>query len=449
MKKNHKKPSIVALATKPSSIPGTKPASYDDKLNKTTRENLVTSIAMSLQRFPNSLFAKDLSTWATARMQALQVYQPKRYLLQEVYVDAMLDLVLSGIIEKRILKITKRNIKICDTKGEPNEEATKLLRKSWVRKFLRLALESRFYGHSLIEFVFDDKRQIKDVQLIDRRFVAPEFNLFLINPMDFEGYDYTMPPFNQMCIGVGEKADLGLLLKLSLYQFIKKNAIGNWSEFAEIFGMPLRYANTPTLDSSIRRDVEDMLQNMGSATWGVFPLGTEIKFQETTKTDSFKVYDELINRINKEMAIAVLGQTMTTEDGSSRSQAEVHERSEDDITSDDALFILNIIQDKLLPFLNLNGYKISEDLEAHWDEVKEVNLIERSAIDLAITQMGFKPTKQYMEETYGITLDEIQEAQPDNPNKDKKTSKNSPSGSGASNAQALLNIHARLKNLYT
>jgi phage gp29-like protein len=181
----------------------------------------------------------------------------------------------------------------------------------------------------------------------------------------------------------------------------------------------MRYANTPTIDPNVRKDVEDMLENIGSSAWGVFPMGTEIKLIESSKTDAFKVYDELANRINKEMSICILGQTMTTEDGGSRSQAEVHERTEDEVTSDDKAFMQHYINDSLLPLLANMGYPIN-GLTFEWDDKENMPLEKRAIIDESISRMGFKFKKEYIQSTYGVEVEDMPEPEPKPEFEDKK-----------------------------
>jgi phage gp29-like protein len=384
-----------------------KPAIYDYP----STQQLAASIMMKIQKLPHSLFKKDLEYWSLARAQAMSVNMPRRWQLQELYIDAMNDLHLFGIINKRILKISNKKIKICNKAGEEVPEALEFINKSWFRKFIKYSMESIFYGYSLVEFEFE-KKIVKKCWVVDRRYVVPEFEMFLTNPGNYEGFVYTKEPYDSIAIGIGDSHDYGLLMKLSIYALLKKNAIGNWSEFAEIFGMPMRYASTPTSDPRVRRDLEDMLDQMGSAAWALFPQGTEIKFAETSKTDAFNIYNQLIERMNSEMSKCVLGQTMTTDNGSSRSQAEVHEHTEDEITEDDKAFIKNVINDQLFPLLIKNGYPL-QDLIFDFNDAEQIDLEKKSKIDESISRMGFKPTKEYLEKTYSIELEEpIEQAIP-------------------------------------
>ncbi len=381
-------------------------------------QQLVKSIMYKMQRLPYSTFRKDLDTWASARAMGMNMQNPRRWKLVELYIDSMLDLHLSSVVEKKILKITNKKYKIVDASGEMNVDATNAIKKKWFRKIIRHAMEARIHGFSLIEI--PGEKEITTVNLVDRRFVIPERSIFILNMGENMGFDYTNPYFQNTCLPVGESDDLGMLLSLSIYAILKKNAIGNWAEFVEIFGIPMRTAETPSFDANTKKQIEDMLENMGSAAWGLFPEGTKINVVETGKTDSYKVFDMFIERMNSEISKRVLGNTMTTDNGSSRSQGEVHERTEQEIELDDKAFIADMVNDQLIPLLIRRGYRL-ENMRFEWDDAENMELDVRSEVDLRISQMGFKLSKEYIENTYSVELDENQpEEKPEPEDKAKK-----------------------------
>ena len=60
---------------------------------------------------------------------------------------------------------------------------------------------------------------------------------------------------------------LGLYLKAATQTIPKKNALGFWDTFSEIFGMPMRIAKTTTRDDKERAKMEKMMESMGAALW--------------------------------------------------------------------------------------------------------------------------------------------------------------------------------------
>lgn len=65
--------------------------------------------------------------------------------------------------------------------------------------------------------------------------------------------------------------------------------------------------------------------------------------------------------IKEELTILVLGQTMTTEDGSSRSQAEVHEDEQKSKYSSDEVFVLDTLNFEFVDYLKIWFPEINTD----------------------------------------------------------------------------------------
>lgn len=100
-----------------------------------------------------------------------------------------------------------------------------------------------------------------------------------------------------------------------------------------------------------------MLQALGEAAQAVLPEGTTIDVKESKTGDAYMVFDKQIERANTELSKAVLGGTMLTDNGSSRSQSEVHERNLDDkLSEDDRRIVTFTVNDQLIPMLALWGH---------------------------------------------------------------------------------------------
>jgi hypothetical protein len=98
---------------------------------------------------------------------------------------------------------------------------------------------------------------------------------------------------------------------------------------------------------------------------------------------------------------------MTTENGSSRSQAEVHERTQDEITNADLRNVVNWLNDNLVPLLRNCGYDIGPD---EWIGVEQVTDPEQKIkIDAELMRNGYKLKKEYLEKTYGVELEDAPE----------------------------------------
>jgi hypothetical protein len=329
-------------------------------------------ILVEIKQTADNLTKKDIATWRKAWQMAIHPENPKRAPLYDVYTDIMVDLHLNGCIRQRTDMVLNKSFKLVSKDGKEKPEVTELFEAPWFKKFLELSLESIYYGYSLIQFndiVKEGAMRFDSVELIPRKHVISEYGVIVKEPNDEpqKGYNYLDGDLAKWCIGVGDRKNLGLLLKLAPQSLSKKNMLAYWDVFGEIFGMPIRVAKTATRDPNEKANIEKMMQLMGAAGWALLPEGTEIDIKETTRGDAFNVYDKRIERCNSEISKGILAQTMTTENGSSYSQSEVHLEILKNVVYKDADFLRDLVNWQLLPFVERHGFPV-KDLRFNWDE---------------------------------------------------------------------------------
>jgi hypothetical protein len=284
-----------------------------------------------------------------------------------------MDLHLTGCRSQRSGFIKRKAFKLVDKSGEENPDITKYFKQTWFIDFVDIILRSIYWGTSLIELgdiIFtDDTIKFEEVKLVPMTHVIPEKGVILKYESDdwHNGYDYLHSEMANWCIQVGKTDDLGLLLKLAVQTIPKKNQMAFWDQFSEIFGMPIRIGKTNVQNPEERSQVENMLSKMGAAAWGLFPDGTDIEIKESSKTDSYKVYDMRIERANSEISKAILNETMTIDNGSSKSQSETHLNVFENLIESDADYVKNIINNELIPRMILHGFPIAGYL-FDWDK---------------------------------------------------------------------------------
>ena len=365
------------------------------------------TIKQQLYRFNN-----ELSNWKLGINCFEDVYNSTTETLISVYNDIVIDAHLSASMDTRISKTTAKDHKIVDEQGEEMDE-TAIFNSQWFRDFMRMSLESKFYGYSLIQFGDRTEDGFKRVKLVPREYVYPQKYSVRNTPQN----TVDLIPFNKgvyknWTIGVGTPENMGLLMKAAPLVIFKKTALGSWTEFAELFGAPFRLGKTDVRDEELRDNMFDMLENMGRNAFGVFDKDDELEFIRDSKTDSYNVFNELIERSNSELSKLVLGSTMTMDDGSSRSQSEVHERTTGAIEKEDALFLAEVVNKQLIPWLNeYHGFNI----QGTWvfDDTENMSKPEQFKIDLELVKAGFNVPKEYFTETYGTPIDEAEEVEPD------------------------------------
>jgi len=338
----------------------------------TLKKNEKQKILVEIKQTADNLTKKDIAAWRRAWQMAVSPENPKRVALYDVYTDVMVDLHLNGCIRQRSDMVLNKSFKIVSKDGKEKPEVTELFESTWFKRFLELSLESIYYGYSLIQFndiITEGAMRFSSVELVPRKHVIPEFGVIVKEIYDDpkNGYSYLEGDLSKWCIGVGDRKNLGLLLKLAPQSLSKKNMLAYWDVFGEIFGMPIRFATTGSRDPKDKASIEKMMQLMGAAGWAVLPEGTDVRFMETTRGDAFNVYDKRIERCNSEIAKGILGQTMTTDNGGSLAQSEVHLEILKNIIYKDADFLRDLINWELLPFMAMHGFPM-QGLRFDWDE---------------------------------------------------------------------------------
>lgn len=129
----------------------------------------------------------------------------------------------------------------------------------------------------------------------------------------------------------------GLLFPLSSYHLFKSADIRQWISLGEIYGVPWRVAETEReVSEGDREEILDSLENLGEEAVVLLPPGIKLNLSDALSGKGQSDYHERFFRtMNQEISKGYLGQTMTTEDGSSRSQAEVHKEIADTIRDAD------------------------------------------------------------------------------------------------------------------
>lgn len=135
-------------------------------------------------------------------------------------------------------------------------------------------------------------------------------------------------------------ASRGGLLRATAMAYLGKHfAIKDWLIFAEVFGMPVRIARyQPNATSAEKREMLDMLRQLGADATGVFSKAVDIEIKQTRQPGEVNLYENLCLYFDREISKAWLGQTLTTDTIRSRASAgaaAVHDRVRHDIRDDD------------------------------------------------------------------------------------------------------------------
>ena len=151
----------------------------------------------------------------------------------------------------------------------------------------------------------------------------------------------------------------GLARLVALSYMAKSYTLTDWLAFAEVFGMPLRLGQYgPNATEADIRKLISAVANLGTDAAAVIPDSMRIEFIEPARgrgEGSESLFERLAVYLDKQVSKAVLGATMPVDDGSSKSQAQVHDAVRGDIQKSDARQLADTLnRDLVKPFIELN-----------------------------------------------------------------------------------------------
>lgn len=124
--------------------------------------------------------------------------------------------------------------------------------------------------------------------------------------------------------------------------------------FAQIFGMPIRWANYDPSMPETGAQVAAMMQNLGTNSWAAFPAGVDVKLIEATSNARDNPQIILQELADQACDLLILGQTLSgtsTATGLGSGTAELHGGVRREVIAGAAQFVADILNYQLVPAL--------------------------------------------------------------------------------------------------
>lgn len=266
-----------------------------------------------------------------------------------------------------------------DDKNKKSEAAAQLVEQNISRlnweKILRSLLDGRMYGATIFENVWKQ--------------VGGDLMISKVNQLDHTRLeqwklDENDPRYGQLAVLTGEYGQdrqfvsdfpeyklitatnttktgyydiAGVFRSVARWYVLKTFAIKAWAQYAEVYGFPVPIV---TVDQDKYEEnkslIKQLLTSVGVNRYGIFFEGMEYELESASDNASIEVFEKYIDLCNTEMAIAILGQNLTTEvSGGSRAAAQTHLDIMENIIQDDVDWIDEIIQAQFVdPLVRVN-----------------------------------------------------------------------------------------------
>ena len=233
-------------------------------------------------------------------------------------------------------------------------------------EMVRDVLDALGKGYSAVEIVWGRGRQWTPdrYEWRDPRFFEPDRDdgrtLRLIDWEDpVEGVP--LDPFKWIVHDPRIKSGLpirgGLARAACIAWLFKAYGLVDWVSYVETYGQPYRVGKYgPDATPDDQNKLIDALANLGADAAAVIPENMMVEFVTASSSGTGdRVYERLCTYLDKQISKGVLGQTQTTDEGSSRAQAGVHNDVRMDIVESDATALASTLnRDLVRPFIDLN-----------------------------------------------------------------------------------------------
>lgn len=196
---------------------------------------------------------------------------------------------------------------------------------------------------------------------------------------------------------------IGLAHWLYWPAYFKRNDIKFWLVFLEKFGMPTAVGKMPAgqaTDVNARAKMLSALRSIATDSAIVIPEGAEVSLLEAARGGS-GTYEEMKDAMDAAIAKIVLSQTMTTDNGSSRSQSETHAGVRDMVVKADADLVCESFMRTVVKWWTEYNFPGVLPPRVYRNTMPPEDLAKRAERDEKIKALGYEPTEEYIKETYG------------------------------------------------
>lgn len=322
---------------------------------------------------------------------------------------------MAATFEQRCLSITAHEWFVEAASDEPRDvEAA-----DWVRECLkgtnfdeatRQMLSAVLLGFAVAECdweIRDDGRVWLKQLLVRRqkRFAfSPRGELLLLTASNPRGE--LMPPrkfWVHRCGGPHADDPYGRGIGGRLYWpcFFKRNGLRFWMTFLDRFGSPSTIATLPPgASEEDRRKALELVSIIQRDTGAVVPEGVALSLLESTRSAGGD-FGAFCDRMDAAISKVTLGQTMTTDDGSSLSQSKTHLSVRDQMLKADADALCESFNAQVVTWLCDWNFPTARPPKV-WRRFEAVeDLSARAQRDATIAQLGYRPTIEEVREVYG------------------------------------------------
>lgn len=345
-------------------------------------------------------FGVGIDDYIRAVRAADSIDYSRRAALYDIYADIATDAHVQAVVQKRRSGVLASPVEF-RRGGVPDDAVNEQLRSPWFLRFLEDAIDSRLWGFTLVQFYRNDQGWIdydliprKHVNLIDRQVMARQSDL---QGIPFDAFDNLLL--------IRDKEDLGRYLSLCPWVIWKRQSAGDWAQFSELFGMPVRKYTYDAADPDALSAAVQAASEQGGAAVFFCPTGTSLELIESgSASASSDLYASRIDRCNAEISKAILGNTLTTEASDTGTQAlgTIHAQEEDELSKQDRQMILNLLNYDMTDIFARLGIDTHGGEFVYAETEKTTPHDRQQALRTLMVDLGLPVDPDVIYETFGV-----------------------------------------------
>jgi len=224
----------------------------------------------------------------------------------------------------------------------------------------------------------------------------------LLYELDVNGVP--LDSFSNCLVVCDDPRGLGLLATCAPYALYKRGNIGDWAQFCQIFGMPIREYTYAAGDEEARKRLLVDASKQGANAVYIHPEGSNMTLHESSqKSGTNDLYERFTDHCDEEMSIAVLGNTLTTKSDTNGTQAlgTVQAKEQMKITEDDVQFVLDLLNYNMTDIFSALGVNTADGEFVHvepeyTDKQVQINVVSK------LKEMGLPMSDDYLYRVFDV-----------------------------------------------
>ena len=344
------------------------------------------------------LWFPDIQKFQMAVDMAKRWDYPRRKELYDLYDSAMMDAHLKGVVRKRRTAMSQFPIEF-RRNNKPVDEVNRIVRAPWFRDFRKSLLDVQLYGFHAYQFL--PKNGWVEFTEIDHRHINPITREVLEYSSDLNGQPLDSFPYT---LFLGKQEEIGELANVLPWIITKRQTTGDWAQYAQLFGMPIREYTYDGADRETLLALKEEAECQGSNGIYFHTTDTNMHILEpSNRSGSSELYERLMDKCDEQISILLLGNTLTTTVGDSGSRAlgDVQKSEEEAIMEDDRQYVLDVLNYEMSDIFMTMGINTEG---GEWCYVKQEKIDATAQADIVVkmNQLGLPISDDYLYETFGI-----------------------------------------------